>query len=62
VKVSEIRVTGTKGEVILIQPKSVQVIRGGKAFFVDEKMAAQIFKAVANPCEKFCSAVEELKA
>lgn len=59
-KITEIKVTAGK-DVILIQPRSLQVIRSGKSFFLDEKLAATLFKTIAVPCEKFCSGVQELK-
>jgi hypothetical protein len=59
-KITEIKVTAGK-DVILIAPKSLQVIMAGKSFFVDEKLAAKLFKAVSGPCETFVNALKEFK-
>jgi len=57
VKICEIKVTAGK-DVFLFSPKAVQAIVGGKSFFLPDKLAAQLFKAVATPAEKIC---DELK-
>ena len=59
-KITEIKVTAGK-DVILICPRSVQVISGGKSWFVEEKLAAALFKAVATPAEQFCGKLKEQK-
>lgn len=59
-KITEIKVTAGK-EILLITPDSLLIIRNGKTTYVDQKLAVQIFKAVAGTCEKFANAVKELK-
>lgn len=57
-KITEIKVTAGK-DVFLFSPKSVQVIAGGKSFFLPDKLAAALFKAVATPADKM---LEEMKS
>lgn len=59
-KITEIKITAGK-EILLLTSDSLLVIRNGKTTSVDEKLAAQLFKAVAGTCEKFANAVKELK-
>lgn len=42
-----------------MSPKSVQVIAGGKSFFLPDKLAAKLFDAVSRPAEMM---VGELKS
>jgi tRNA-binding EMAP/Myf-like protein len=59
-KITEIKVTAGK-DVFLLSPKAVQVISGGKSFFLPDKLAAQLFKAVATPAEKMCGELKDWK-
>jgi hypothetical protein len=59
-KITEIKVTAGK-DVFLLSPKSVQVIAAGKSFFLPDKLAAQLFKAVATPAEKMVDALKDYK-
>lgn len=52
-KITEIKVTAGK-DVFLFSPKAAQVIVGGKAFFLPDKLAAKLFKAIAVPAEHLC--------
>jgi hypothetical protein len=61
VKITEIKVTAGK-EIFLLSPKSVQVLANGKSFFLPDKLAAQLFKAVATPAEKMCGELKDWKA
>jgi len=56
-KITEIKVTCGK-EYFLMTPTRTQVVTRGKAFYLPEKLAVQLFKAVAMPAEKM---VGELK-
>ena len=56
-KITEIKVTAGK-EVFIFQPKSLLVVVAGKSREIPEKLATQLFKAVAGQAEKMC---EELK-
>ncbi len=60
-KITEIKVTAGK-EIFLLTPKSVQVITTGRAFFLPEKLAATLFKAVATPAEQMCGQLKDYKA
>lgn len=59
-KITEIKVTAGK-EILLLTPGSVQVIQPGKSFFLPDKLAVQLWKAITLPVEKFVGAAKELK-
>ena len=59
-KITEIKVTAGK-DVYLFAPKSAQVISNGKSFFLPDKLAAQLFKAVSLPAEKLCDELKNFK-
>jgi len=60
-KITEIKVTAGK-DVFLFSPKAVQVIAAGKSFFLPDKLAVQLFKAVATPAEKMVEELTKYKA
>lgn len=60
IKVTELKVTAGK-DVFLFTPKSAQVISGGKNFFMDDKLAAALWKAITVPMEKTCNEMKDSK-
>lgn len=59
-KITEIKVTAGK-DTIIFQPKSILVVLKGKSTEFDEKLAAELWKAVSGPAEKLCTKIEGWK-
>jgi hypothetical protein len=59
-KITEIKVTAGK-DVYLLSPKAAQVIVAGKSFFLPDKLAEKLFKAVATPAELICNELKDFK-
>lgn len=60
IKITELKVTAGK-DIFLFTPKSAQVVVGGKSFFLDEKLAAALWKVIASPMEKTCNEMKDFK-
>ena len=59
-KITEIRVLAGK-DTVIFQPKSILAVFKGKSWSLDDKLAAQLWKAVAIPAEKLCTEIENRK-
>ncbi|MGH8654716.1 MAG: hypothetical protein ACREYE_22260 [Gammaproteobacteria bacterium] len=51
-KITEIKVMAGK-DVFILSPKSMEVVISGRTIPVDDKLAAKLFKAVAEQAEKW---------
>jgi hypothetical protein len=60
-KITEIKVTAGK-DVLILNPESVQAVISGKSVFLDAKLSATLFKAVAGPCEKVMGEMKTYKS
>lgn len=59
-KITEIKVTAGQ-ETFLFTPTRAQVITRGRAFFLPEKLAIQLFKAIVTPAEKMVGELKDYK-
>jgi hypothetical protein len=59
-KITEIKVSAGK-DAVVFQPKSVLAVFKGRSWTLDDKLAAQLWKAIAGQAEKLCTAIENRK-
>jgi hypothetical protein len=59
-KITEIKITCGK-EYFVMTPTRTQVVTRGRAFYLPEKLAIELFKQVALPAEKMVGELKDYK-